>query len=1359
MPRDLLDPIPGVAAVAEDVDVFPASYAQARFWLLERVAPRGAYTVPWEFRILGDLDATRLQGAIDQVVARHESLRTTFVLEGAAPVQRVHSALPVVLLLDDLSTLPTGAAAIAADELARSDVARSFDLSVGPLVRARLIRLADREHRFCLTLHHIIVDEWSWEILLREIRECYDALTDGRRADLATLPIQYADYAVWQREWIESGGARDDSEWWLKRLQPPLPVLDLPFDHPRPPSVAQPGAYASFTVPAGTARDILALARAHQTTPFITCLAAYAVFLLRHTGQRDMIIGTPVTDRGRPETHGLIGFFLNMLALRFELTRELSFDELIVMTRSLVLEAMQHQDLPFDHLVEALHPERQLGRPPVFQTSFVYVVARENGFALNGLHVESLPPHQPNAARFDLSLFLSERDGDLTGTFEYRSDLFDADTITGMTERFTTLLQELTQAPQRSVDRASILSAAERTLVLETWNQSARGSDHETTLHALVARQVDATPDRVAVRAVEGEWTYGELDAQAGRIAGLLRARGVGPGSLVGVCMDRSLGLVASVLGVLQSGAAYVPIDTVYPPARITSMLADARVTLLLTGPGTPEALVDAQWELLPWDAAPAATTAANVPAQAGPRDPAYVVFTSGSTGRPKGTVIPHSALVNYMDWMQTEFPLTRNDAVLQRTSISFDISVWEFWAPLVVGARLIMAPPGHHENPAALIATLRSERITILQLVPTMLGGLLNAGGLDGVTSLRLVFCIGEALTWDLVAAFRRHHSPQLVNLYGPTEATIAATFWVADTDQGTGPVPIGRPIANTQLYVLDPQGEPTAIGVPGELHIAGDGVAHGYLHRPDLTAERFLVNRFRPGSGGIMYRTGDLVRYRRDGVLEYLGRLDDQVKLRGFRIELGEIEATLCTVPAVSSAAVTLQMASNGDKRLVAHVEALPGSSLDLIQLRRALKQRLPDYMIPATILVVARMPLLPSGKIDRAALIRSADEPALLPSQSAAEVGAGTTLELTLQAIWKRILGVPGVGLDDDFFEIGGHSLLAARMVDELERDTGYRLPLAMLFEVSTIRTLIPRLLTDAYPQQAPRIREVQRGAAGRTPFFMLTGDLTGGGFYCRGVAAALDADQPLYAITPATPDTAAPRTTVEGMAAAHLEDVRRIQQAGPYRLGGYCVGGLVAYEMARQLRTEGEEVELLLLVDPGDPGAHGWLAHHLAQVASRMTTYDDSAQLSRLAYLKQRTRSITAMPWSRRLATVAAYPVRLARRYFRRPAATLPTAGADAASGTPASSSNARTMEHHSRAQHAYRHHRYAARTDILVSAHDGRPPGEQLAAWQRIAPASVLHQSSAGHSEVVFTHLPQLLRDQLDRVERERSSGR
>lgn len=1342
MPTLMNPPADGATEAGGQIDVFPASHAQVRFWLLEQVAARGAFTVPSAFRISGPVSPAFLQSALDRVSARHEALRTTFALEGEVLLQRVHPRLPIPLAENHLRGPD---AQSSAEALLRRDADAPFDLATGPLVRARLIGLGDEQAWFCLTIHHIVVDEWSTELLLQEIGACYSAAVDGFDAVLPEVTLQPGDVAVWQRDRIAHGDADAALDWWRERLAPPLPVLALPLDRPRHAGTAQPGANVNLAIDGSTVERLHALAKRHATTPFVVSLAAYVAFLHRHTEQHDLVVGTSVAERGRPELQQVVGLLLNTLALRFELSPGLTFDELILRTRDVVLEAMAHQDVPFDYLIDQLRPERLPGTSPVYQAAFVFTRARGTGLELKGLTVEPLPAIRPAEAKFDLTLLLDEHDDGMKGTIEYRADLLSTETAARMAGRMAVLFAALARHPDGAIETADLLPASERHLLLEEWNSTNHARDRSATLASCFARQAEATPERVAVSAADGTLRYRDLALEAARITRHLHDRGIGPGARVGVCMEPCLGLVPAIVGIIAAGAACVPIDPSNPPDRITTMLEDAGLSLILTGNGTPARLLEPPWETLAWNTPAKADAPRRSPPVVGPEDPAYLLFTSGSTGRPKGVLLSHRGLVNHMEWMQREFPLGSDDAVLQKTTVAFDASIWEFWAPLLAGARLVMAPPGAHQDPQALIGLMRRDAITVVQVVPPMLRALLDSGEFPSLASLRRVFCGGEPLPADLVGRFHSLHNGVLINLYGPTEASIDTTFWVADRAHHETVIPIGRPISNARLYLLDRRGEPVPIGCTGELCIGGDGVALGYLNRPELTRERFVPDHFRPGHGQLIYRTGDKARYRCDGMVECLGRLDDQIKLRGFRIEPGEIEAALHASSGVRLAAVTLQSGPNGEARLVAHVEPESGIGIDTSALRRDLKQRLPAYMLPSSLVVVPRIPLLASGKIDRGALASLSDGSADQPPEEGSASRPDTTLEITLQAIWRRLLGVSFVGLDDDFFALGGHSLLAARMVDELERNTGFRLPLATLFEAATIRDLMPRLLTDAYPEADEEIRQIQTGTASTTPFFMLTGDLTGGGFYCREVAAAAGIEQPVYAVMPSPPEIDAP-ATVQEMATAHLKAIRRVQPSGPYRFGGYCVGGLVAYEMARQLTAVGERVDLLLLVDPSDPDAHGWTTHWLAHALSRVSRRGKVARLDRLAYLKQRARAVNSLPLRQRVGTFARAVGRMLHL-------------ADTPSAAPRPDSRyERTMAHHSRAQHAYRHGRYAGRTDILLSAEAAVDPTRQLASWQRVAPGSVIHRSSSGHSDVVFNGLPQLLRELLERLSQTQSAA-
>ncbi len=914
----------------------PLSFAQERLWFLDRLQPGNPiYNLSFAARLRGPLELPLLAACFDEIVRRHEVLRTNVALEDGRPVQVIAPPAARPLRLVDLGGVGPARREAEARRLLAEAAQRPFDLSTDPLLRTDIVRLTGDDHVLLLTHHHIVTDDWSIGVLLAELAALYRAYSGGRPSPLPELPIQYADYAQWQRDWLAGKVLEEQLAFWRRHLEGAPAVLDLPADRPRPARQSFRGATLRFTLPGELSAAVRALARREGATVFMALLAAFEALLHRLTGQDDLVVGTPIANRGRIELEGLIGLFVNTLAMRTDLGAAgsppgISFHELMGRVRQTALDAYAHQDLPFEKLVEELQPERDLSRSPIFQVLF-QVLRAGGSLELPGLAVELVAGAEGQMVKFDLVLSMSDGAPGLSGIWRYRRDLFDNSTIARLNEQFRTFVAGAVARPESLLPELPLLTALERQQLWE-WNATGRGyPDADLCLHELIAQQVERTPEAVAVSFEGQELIYRELAARARGLALRLRALGVGPEVRVGICVERSLELVVGLLGILEAGGAYVPLDPSYPRERLAYLREDARVAVLLT----QERLLAQMGEAL--SAAPHvlcldhleeglfSVPEASTLSPPEPSSLAYVIYTSGSTGKPKGAMNSHRGIVNRLLWMQQRYGLTAADRVLQKTPFSFDVSVWELFWPLLVGARLVVARPGGHQDPAYLVETIVGEGITTLHFVPSMLQVFLDAPGVERCASLRQVIASGEALPPELEQRFFARlgaTGARLYNLYGPTEAAVDVTHWDCTPGAGRWTVPIGHPVANTQIHLLGRYGEPVPIGVAGELLIAGVQVGRGYLGRPELTAERFVPDPFSAEPGARLYRTGDLARRRADGAVEYLGRLDHQVKIRGFRIELGEIEAALAAHPEVREAVVLARQDAAGGKRLVAYV-----------------------------------------------------------------------------------------------------------------------------------------------------------------------------------------------------------------------------------------------------------------------------------------------------------------------------------------------------------------------------------------------------------------------------------------------------
>ncbi len=1061
----------------------PLSFTQERLWFLERLHAVGpTYSLPCAFRLRGPLRQAALEQALADVVARQAALRTVVGLNGTEPEQRIRPEMTVPWTRETLEHLPADDRETELRRRLRAMADTTFDLAGGPLVRAALFRLGAEDHVLLITLHHLVADEWSLAVLWRELAESYAARRVGDAPDRPPLDLQFGDVAIWQREQVARGAQAEQLDFWRGVLGRPVPALDLPTDRPRPPEMTYRGGQVALDLPPELFTAVRALGRQHGATTFAVLLTALFVLLRRLSGQADLTIGAPSAGRVRPEFEDLIGYFANTLVLRAKVPLDERFDALLARVWSTALDAFTNQDVPFERLVETLRPERDPSRNPLFQVMLAYQNVPQAGLALDELVVETVSVGHATA-KFDLLLTLTERVDDATGWLEYNSDLFDASSAERLAECYLTLLTDIVASPEKTIGALELLTPARRRELVVDWNATATvWPEPDATLIDLLEAQARRTPDAPAL-GFEDRWlTYAELHRRAARLARHLQTLGVGPDVRVGICAERSLEMVMGLLGVLKAGGAYVPLDPGYPRERLAFMIADSQVPVLLTQTRIEPRLPETTARLVRLDGADAELDAPDddaVPRAITPRNLAYMIYTSGSTGRPKGAMNQHDAIVNRLRWMQAEYALTPDDVVLQKTPFSFDVSVWEFFWPLLVGARLVMARPEGHKDPGYLIDTIARERVTTLHFVPSMLGHFLEAPGLSACESVRRVICSGEALPYDLQQRFfeRMPAGATLHNLYGPTEAAVDVSFWACVNGDPRHVVPIGRPIANTQLYVLDTRMQPVPVGVAGELYIGGVQVGRGYLGRPDLTAERFVPDPFASRPGARLYRTGDLARHLPDGAIEYLGRLDHQIKLRGFRIELGEIEAALLAHRGVRDVVVVARADPGGAQHLVGYVVPAPTGSGDESalsgDLRRHLGERLPDHMVPGVFVFLDTLPLNPSGKVDRAALPAPTRA---RPQPGGTLVSPRSRLEAQIAAVWRDALGLDAVGVHDNFFELGGHSLLLLRVHARLQTELGTEVALMDLFRHTTIAALAEHLGQDAPAQtDATNVRD--------------------------------------------------------------------------------------------------------------------------------------------------------------------------------------------------------------------------------------------------------------------------------------------
>jgi len=907
-------------------DVVPLSFAQQRLWFLTQLVPDSPfYNIPLRLHLSGPLQTEALQHSLSALIHRHEILRTTFTLVEGQPKQVLAPKLVLLLSIVDLTGLTQEMRQLEEERLSLEEAQRPFDLVNGPLLRAKLLCLSPEEHVLLLVIHHIISDGWSIEVFFHELAALYSSSKEGIPSVLSPLPIQYADYAVWQRKSMRGDSLETLLAYWQQQLQGAPTVLELPFDYLRPPTQTFKGTRYAFTFPSSLLTALHNFSQREGVTLFMTLLAAFQILLYRYTGQVDFLVGSPVANRTQAETEGMIGFFVNTLVLRADFSGMPTLREVLKRVRHIALEAYDHQEMPFERIVEELQPERSLSYTPLIQVMF----ALQNT-PLESLHfsdlVVDIQEVENKTAKFDLTLEFKETIEGLLGNIEYSTDLFERATVVRMVSHYQRILEELLANPEQRVGAFSLLTERERFQQIVEWNATQRDYPWDRCIHQLIESQVEQTPEAIAVVFEQQQLAYRELNQRANQLAHHLQKQGVGPESLVGVCMERSLELVVSLLGILKAGGAYVPLDPNYPQERIAFMLQDAQISVLLTQTHLASLVQMHTSIVLCVNEAniEEPTSVTNPVSRVGLDNIAYVIYTSGSTGKPKGAVITHRGIYNRLLWMQEKYSLTKADRVLQKTPFSFDVSVWEFFWPLLTGACLVVAHPDGHRDSSYLVKLIKEQQITTLHFVPSMLTIFLEEPGVEQCTSLKRVICSGEALPFEYQERFFARLNAELHNLYGPTEASIDVTYWHCIPRDARRIVPIGRPIANIQVYILDTHSQLVPIGVAGELCIGGVGLARGYLNRPDLTAEKFFPHPFSNETDARLYRTGDLVRYLADGAIEFLGRIDHQVKLRGFRIELGEIEALLSQYPPVREAVVQLYEKRAGDRQLVAYVVA---------------------------------------------------------------------------------------------------------------------------------------------------------------------------------------------------------------------------------------------------------------------------------------------------------------------------------------------------------------------------------------------------------------------------------------------------
>jgi amino acid adenylation domain-containing protein len=1162
----------------------PASFAQQRLWLLEQMAPGSRYNIQVALRIKGGLDLQFLNNAWQELVKRHEILRTTFAWVDEQVMQIVPPELNCPLILTDLTRNNLAQAETQANHILAKQAQGKFDLANGPLARPAALKLGAEDHILSLTMHHIIVDGWSLMVLVRELTELYAAFHEGRAHRLAPLTIQYADFAWWQRQQMSGNLLEQQLSYWKKQLGS-APVPQLPVDHPRSEKEGFQGSYCKFQVSEELAEGLRALGRRSHASLFMILLSAWKVLLYRHTGQEDIVVGAPIANRTRVEVESLIGFFVNTLVLRTDLSGNPSFIELLSRVRRTTLDAYEHQDMPYEKLVAELQPKRTTGQNLFFATLLNWLNTPVSKLEFAGMQsgfVHSLPVDNPTV-KFDLSLNVIEMSGGLPASLEYSTDLFEEATISRMAEHVQNLLTAVAANPQRPLSEFPLLKEEECRQILVEWNHTTREYPARETVLELLEGQAQKMPELPAV-VFEGQClSYRELHQQANQLARFLQKLGVAPEVPACVCMERSARLVVAVLAIMKAGGAYAPLDPSSPAERLNYMVNDSQPAIVLVDRDGGEKLLDAKTRLLFLEEEQetiSKESGSALESKVNGDNVVYLIYTSGSTGRPKGVMNIHRGLLNRMQWMQETYPLDVTDRLLQKTPIGFDVSVWEFLWPLMYGGCLVVARPEGHRDSQYLIQTIQQERITLLHFVPSMLAAFLQEPEVERCSSLHRVFSSGEALPALVAANFHQLLQADLHNLYGPTEASIEVSCWTCSRQQQEQNIPIGRPIANTQLYVLDAHMQPVANGATGELCIAGEGLARGYWRKAQLTAERFIPNPFSSLSGERLYRTGDLARWRRDGVLEFLGRADHQVKIRGYRVEPGEIESTLLAHAHVREAVVIIREDDSAGKQIAAFVVPNKHTPPTVKELREHVKSLLPFYMRPHVYILMEQLPLNANGKIDQNALAQRQ-----LPLETSQDVLPRTPTEKKLCQIWASILKQEQVGAEDDFFALGGHSFLAVNLISQMKRHFRRDIGLDKIFQHPTPREMARYLDQNEAEYRRAALVCMNKGSAVTPPLYLLYP--VAGNILCYSdLARCLSRQKPFYAIQ-ALPGEESQFSTVEEIASSCLSLIKKRDQNNRYELGGWSFGGLIALEMAQQATATGDPPAALYLFDPPIP----------------------------------------------------------------------------------------------------------------------------------------------------------------------------
>ncbi len=1160
----------------------PLSFAQERLWFLEQLEPESSvYNICRASRLLGNVDISALQASLNEIISRHDTLRTTFRVVDGRPVQVVEPSQNISIDLADLRAMPTEEHNFEIQRRIKAEAERRFDLSAGQLLRCSLLRVSDQEHVLILLTHHSVVDAWSMGLMTRELWTLYEAFSNRKPSPFARLPVQYSDYAVWQRNWLQGDVLDTQLDYWKKQLEN-LSIVNLPTDRPRAPRQSFSGARVPITLPQTLTESVNDLSNRSTVTPFMTLLAAFQLLLYRYTGQEDSAVGSPIANRRRPEIEELIGFFVNTLVLRADLSGNPSFRELLSRVKDTCLAADANQDLPFEKLVQELRPERDLSRNPLFQVMFVLQNATSHFSGIPGLRVEPMELETIRSP-FDLSLFLRERDGKYIGYIEYSADLFNRDRIERMAGHFQTLLEAIVADPDQSIATVPILTEAERHQILVEWNDTAAEYPKDKCIHELFEEQVERTPEAIALEFEAEEITYRELNQGANQLAHYLIGLGVGPETLVGICVERSIEMVVGLLGTLKAGGAYVPLDPAYPKERLRFMLDDTQVAVLLTQEklvedrgwrpvvstvegtedGDPRSsMLDPRLQVVYLDRdLPMIVqhSSENRTMAVGSDNPAYVIYTSGSTGIPKGVIGTHRGAVNRFAWMWVRFPFESNEKCCVKTSLNFVDSVWEIFGPMLKGVRTTLIPDDIVKDIPRFVQILAQRRVTRIVLVPSLLQSILDTISEHHalLPDLKIWSSSGEPLFKELADQFRTTLPGKiLLNLYGSSEVAADVTFYDCCDRQSGSKILIGRPINNIQTYILDSGLQPLPIGVTGELFIGGAGLACGYLNRPELTNETFIGNPFSGDPNCRIFKSGDLARYAPDGSIELLGRLDNQVKVRGYRIELGEIESALIQHPGIRHCAITVHRSeSSSSAQIIGYIVPITKSDFSIAEVQRILAGSLPGYMVPSQFVILEGLPLMSNGKIDRNAL---ASPDHVTPPPVHGLVEPRTEIEELIAQVWRETLKLDRIGIDDNFFQLGGHSLLATQIVTKLQFALAKQISVRVLFEAPTIarlaRALESFVLRGDEPELPPIVAVSHKGnlpvSISQEPFFVVDQLIGGASFfnmpYAYRLSGPLNVSALVRAIQEIVRRHASLRTVFSEVSDRPTQTIRRTQK---------------------------------------------------------------------------------------------------------------------------------------------------------------------------------------------------------------------